>query len=64
MSDNETIMTLKADAGHGNEVTMKLYKDGAVSLSSDSAENFIYLHSEQVGVLKVLLSRGWETPKP
>ncbi len=48
-------ITLKSSC-RNHEVTMKLYDDGAVSLSSDGAEHNIYLYPEQVGVLKLLLS--------
>lgn len=53
---NDTKLELMTDDNdNSNKVAIKLYKDGAVSLSADGAENFIYLYPSQVKKLKAAL---------
>lgn len=40
-----------------SEITLSTYEDGAISLSRDGAEHFIYLYPDQINQLKMLLNK-------
>ena len=54
MADSKTLISTVTSA-ENTEVTIKRYEDGAISLSSDHAEHFIYLYPAQVEVLRAIL---------
>ena len=47
-----------------NQVKMRTYTDGAMSLSEPGAEHFIYLYPHQVRLLRAFLEDGAPSKKP
>lgn len=55
MNDHTKTLLEVSTLVESNEIKMKRYEDGAITLSSDGVEHFIYLYPAQVEVLRAFM---------